>query len=78
MTKGSNGNSLQTGFEQTSEKLNRADADTKGGIKRKRKFSQKVMVWLAACSKGITPLTIEVGTNWPMLWTGAKSNQKQH
>ena len=30
----------------------------KGGIKQKRKFPQKVMVWLDACSKGITPLGI--------------------
>ncbi|CAF1341402.1 unnamed protein product [Adineta ricciae] len=28
------------------------------GIKQKRKFPQKVMVWLGACSKGITPLVI--------------------
>ncbi|CAF4023466.1 unnamed protein product [Rotaria magnacalcarata] len=30
----------------------------KGGIKHKRKFSQKVMVWLGVCSQGITPLVI--------------------
>ena len=30
----------------------------KGGIKERRKFPQKVMVWLGACSKGITPLVI--------------------
>ena len=36
-----------------------ADADKKkGGIKQRRKFAQKVMVWLVACSKGITPLVI--------------------
>lgn len=38
--------------------VNRADADEKGGIKQKRKFPQKVMVWLGACSKGVTPLVI--------------------
>jgi inhibitor of nuclear factor kappa-B kinase subunit alpha len=42
---------------------NRAEANKKGGIKEKRKFPQKVMVWLGACSKGITPLVIfEEGT----------------
>ena len=38
--------------------VDRADADKKGGIKQRRKFPQKVMVWLGACSKGITPLVI--------------------
>ena len=38
--------------------VDRADADEKGGIQRKRKFPQKVMVWLAACSKGVSPLVI--------------------
>ena len=38
--------------------VDRADADKKGGIKQKRKFPQKVMVWLGACSKGVTPLVI--------------------
>ena len=38
--------------------VNRADADKKGGIKQKRKFPQKVMVWLGVCSKGVTPLVI--------------------
>ena len=28
------------------------------GIKKKQKFPQKVMVWLGACSKGLTPLVI--------------------
>jgi hypothetical protein len=37
---------------------NRAEANKKGGTKQKRKFPQKVMVWLGACSKGITPLVI--------------------
>ena len=38
--------------------VDRTDADKKGSIKQRRKFSQKVMVWLGACSKGITPLVI--------------------
>ena len=38
--------------------LNRADADEKGDVKQKQKFSQKVIVWLGACSKGITLLVI--------------------
>ncbi|CAF2046656.1 unnamed protein product [Rotaria magnacalcarata] len=38
--------------------VDRADADKRGGIKEKRKFPQKVMVWLGVCSKGITPLVI--------------------
>ena len=35
-----------------------ADADEKGGIQRKQKFPQKVMVWLGACFQGVTPLVI--------------------
>jgi len=43
--------------------VDRADADKKGGVKQKRKFPQKVMVWLGACSKGVSPLVIfEDGT----------------
>ena len=38
--------------------IDRADANKKGGIKQKRKFPKKVMVWLGACCKGITPLVI--------------------
>ena len=38
--------------------INRADADEKGGVKQRRKHSQKAMVWLGACSKGITTLVI--------------------
>ena len=38
--------------------VDRADADEKGGIQQRRKFPQKVMVWLGTCSKGITPLVI--------------------
>ncbi|CAF3217753.1 unnamed protein product [Rotaria sp. Silwood2] len=42
---------------------NRVKANQKGGIMGKEKFSQKVMIWLGACSKGITPLVIcEDGT----------------
>lgn len=36
----------------------RSDANRMGGIVEKRKFPQKVMVWLGACSKGISPLVI--------------------
>ncbi|CAM4848320.1 unnamed protein product [Rotaria magnacalcarata] len=38
--------------------VNRLAADTNGGIRQKRKFPQKVMVWLAVCSKGVSPLVI--------------------
>ena len=38
--------------------VDRADANKNGGIQRRRKFPQKVMVWLGACSKSITPLVI--------------------
>ncbi len=38
--------------------VDRADADKKGGIKQRQKFPQKVMVWLSACSKGVTLLVI--------------------
>ena len=34
--------------------VNRAAADAKGGIRRKRKFPQKVMVWLGVCSKDVS------------------------
>ena len=37
---------------------NREEADKRGVVRRKRKFPQKVMVWLGACSKGLTPLII--------------------
>jgi inhibitor of nuclear factor kappa-B kinase subunit alpha len=38
--------------------VDRADVDKKGGIQQKRKFPQKLMVWLGACSKGVTTLVI--------------------
>ena len=38
--------------------VNRAAAYAKGGIRRKREFPQKVMVWLRVCSKSISPLVI--------------------
>ena len=38
--------------------VNRGVADAKGGIRRKCKFPQKVMVWLGVCSKGVSPLVI--------------------
>ena len=31
---------------------------SKGGLRRKRKFPQKVIVWLGVCSKGVSPLVI--------------------
>lgn len=43
--------------------VDRSEADAKGGIKRKRKYPQKVMVWLAVCSEGVSPMVIfEDGT----------------
>ena len=36
----------------------RDEADEKGGRKQKRKFSQKVMIWLGVCSTGVRPLVI--------------------
>ena len=38
--------------------VDRDEADEKGGKKQKRKFSQKVMIWLGVCSKGVRPLVI--------------------
>ena len=38
--------------------VNREEADKRGGVQQTRKFPQKVMVWLGACSKGLTPLII--------------------
>ncbi|CAF4445225.1 unnamed protein product [Adineta steineri] len=32
--------------------VDRSEADTKGGTRQKRKFPQKIMVWLGVCSKG--------------------------
>ena len=34
------------------------EADIKGGIRQIRKFPQKIMVWLGACSKGLSPLVV--------------------
>ena len=34
--------------------VNRLTADTKDGIRQKRKFPQNVMVWLGAGSKGVS------------------------
>ena len=36
----------------------RADADAKGAIKQIQKFPWKMMVWLGACSKRVSPLVI--------------------
>jgi hypothetical protein len=42
---------------------NRQHANRKGGIRQRRKFPQKLIVWLGVCSKGITPLLMfEKGT----------------
>jgi hypothetical protein len=38
--------------------VDRAEANRKGGVKQRRKFPQKVMVWLAACSEGVSPLVV--------------------
>ena len=38
--------------------VDRVTANNNGGIKKQRKFPQKVMVWMGACSKGLTPLVI--------------------
>ena len=38
--------------------VDRADINIKDGIKERRKFSQKVMVWLGTCSKDVTSLVI--------------------
>jgi len=38
--------------------VNRLEADKNGGVKNKSKFPSKVMVWLGACSKGLTSLVI--------------------
>ena len=36
----------------------RVDANKKGDVKEKRKFPKKVMVWLAVCSEGVSPIVI--------------------
>jgi transposase len=42
---------------------NREQADADGGIHRKTKFPQSIMVWLGACYSGVTrPVIIEEGT----------------
>ena len=33
----------------------RSEVNERGGIDEKRKFPQKIMVWLGACSRGISP-----------------------
>ena len=38
--------------------VDRDEADEKDGRKQKRKFSQKVMIWLGVCSKGVRLLAI--------------------
>ncbi|CAM4960467.1 unnamed protein product [Rotaria socialis] len=36
--------------------INRQEADKAGGRKQKRKFSDKIMVWLGVCSNGVFPV----------------------
>ena len=38
--------------------VNRDEANQKGGVHQKKKFPEKVMVWLGVCSKGVSPLVI--------------------
>ena len=38
--------------------VDRDETDEKDGRKQKRKFSQKVMIWLGVCSKEVKPLVI--------------------
>ena len=38
--------------------VDRDEADGKVGRKQKRKFSQKIMIWVGVCSKGVRPLVI--------------------
>ena len=43
--------------------VNRAEADAKDGIRQRHKFPQKVMIWLAVSSKGVSLLVVfENGT----------------
>ena len=38
--------------------VNHQEAGKAGGRRQKRQFSEKVMVWLGVCSKGVSPLVI--------------------
>ena len=38
--------------------VSRVETDKRGVVKQKRKFPQKVMVWLGVCSKGVSPIVI--------------------
>lgn len=38
--------------------VDRKEADKNGGVKQRRKFPAKVMVWLGACTKGVSPLVV--------------------
>ena len=38
--------------------VSRVEADKRGGVKQKRKFPEKVMIWLSVCSKGMSPIVI--------------------
>ena len=38
--------------------VSRVEADKRGGVKRKQKFPEKVMICLSVCSKGVSPIVI--------------------
>ena len=38
--------------------VSRVEADKRGGVEQKRKFLQKVMVWLTVCFKRVSPIII--------------------
>ena len=53
-----------------------AEANIKGGIRQIRKFLQKIMVWLGACSKRLSPLVIfQNGTQSIIIITSMKCFQ---
>lgn len=42
----------------------REEIDANDGIKHKEKFPETVMVWLEACSKGVSPRVIFENDTW--------------
>ena len=38
--------------------VSRVEADKRAGVKQKQKFPEKVMIWLAVCSKGVSTIGI--------------------
>ena len=56
------------------------EANEGGGIKQKRKFLEKVMVWLAVCSKGVSLIVIfdEATIDWsyPIHWRSDSSGSQ--